>query len=234
MTAPATNTEHDAPNPWASSPGLVFLGFQITWKSKISDFERNQQFAQEWENDFLSWEAHDRRVELENKKLGYFVSLSDGAVYFQSENVDAYEKALEHATQLLGVLVEQKNEKAVARFEAQFIIASDKEFLEHQEALRPKLLQESFATAIEATVLDFAYLADVVIDGRWYQINIGPVRAQEIPRRIAARTVKDYPQVATFLSVTSLKPFEYKMSDLSEATLAAARVGTRISNELKT
>jgi hypothetical protein len=232
MTVPVADITQDQPNPWAGAVGLVFLGFEVAWSRRVSDYALNTEFADKWERDFSQWQISDRRFELSNKNIGYFVSLLDGKAHFRCESVVAYNKALEHVTELLGKLITRQQEKTIAQFQAQFLLASEKSFAQHQDYLRPKLLQESFHEAIGANIVDFAYLADCFIDGSWYQINAGPVRAKEIPQRVAALTLKGLPQVATFLSVTSRQPFEYEVRDLSAAALQTVKVGNNIAHEL--
>lgn len=220
-------------NPWDGSEALIFVGFRITWPRHVSDFEHNQDFAKQCEKDFHHWNIRGRVVDLSNFDIQHFVRLEDGTAYFASESARGYDQAIVHVSQLLKALVGSHDEPAIVNIEAQFLLPVDKPFKELVAHLDRALMNPMVRDSIKATTVDFAYLVDMLVDGVWRQVNIGPVREREIAGRVAARALTDLPTVAIFLSVTSRKAFKYELSDLSSLVCDTGRLGQGILGSIR-
>ena len=227
-SAVLTERSSSVSNPWEATSALAFLGFRVLWRRTIGDYDRNIQFARSWEHDFESWSIQQRDIELAAPKKGYFVRLTDGVAHFTTESADGFKEAVEHVPAVLKTLAAEQESPGVLDIVAQFVQPVDDEFDALARHLDEKLVNPLVAKTIGATTLDVAYLVDMEVDGIWRQVNIGPVRAREIPGRLAARIPRQRPAVGIFLSVTSRKSFRHELSDLSALAINTAQIGREI------
>lgn len=232
MTASPTPTPHPQSGIWAQARALVFLGFHVQWRARISDAEMHTRHAEAWEPEFSSWTVGQRTLSLGKPAIGYYVDLRDGEAYFRCESAAAYDEALRHAGQLVATLVQDKRERAVAAIEAQQLLSVDEPFEVLVARLQQRLLNDSILRATNARPFDLAYLVDTRINGRFFQFNIGPVRDFEIRRRVAARGLAELPPVALFCSIATRKPYEYEMDELSSYVLQTIELGNILLREL--
>jgi hypothetical protein len=230
----AENAASSSYDPWAAAEALVFIGFRFVWRQRLSDLELPRTLAERWEAQFGSWNVQPSGFELAGRQSDYFISLTNSSAAFRCESSTAFALALEHASELSAELVETHPEGAGANIDAQFLLPVPVEFPVLVERLHPKLLNPAILKTVEAVMEDLAYLADVQIDGRWHQINAGPVRAEEIPRRVAAISLKSTPPVAIYASVSCRGAYKYQVSDLAHAVRRTVRIGDSIVKELAT
>lgn len=224
-TQELTNALTPVSNPWDVSDSLVFLGFRVLWKRRVADNDRNLQFARDWERDFDAWNVNGRDVDLMAPSKGYFVRLQDGVAFFGTEGAKAYSQAVNHVTEVLRTLADDQDAPGLVNIEAQFLVPVERPFPELVAHLDSSLVNPLVRNRLGAKTVDLAYLVDMEVNGVWRQVNIGAVKAHEIPRRVAARTLKKAPPVSLFVSVTSRKPFRHNLSELSELVCDTARLG---------
>ena len=232
MATRVTPEESPHPNPWANPAGLVFVGFRVGWRRRLSDFATNERLAAKWETSSSTWQTGSRSIDLAVPLDGYFVRLSDGQAYFRTESSAAYELALQHLNDLVGNLVHGRRQKATATVEAQFLVPVEDKFEGLVARLGGRVLKQELQTALSFDLLDFAYMADVTINGRWHQINFGPVRSHEVRGRVAAVTIKEVPDVAIFCSITAKNAFDYEERNVPSSVMATVEVGNAVVREL--
>lgn len=105
------------------------------------------------------------------------------------------------------------------------------------KGLSSQLLNNRFPTSLDFTLKDFNYLMDVDVDGKWFQLNIGVVRAHEIRDRVRARHLVHFPEVAIFCNVSHRWSVEEEEGQ-TEASLGAVinqilDIGRRVVGELE-
>jgi len=190
-------------SPWAKADGLVFLGVHVSWQARVSDLEYNTSLAERWEERFSDWDIDERVVKLNAPSDGYYVRLSDGHAEFRVESAVAYGHALEHFRQLIEGLDRVRRQKRNVYIDAQYLLPVAEEFEALVKRLESSLLNTAFGLSLQAEMHDFAYLADFHRDGDSFQLNLGPVRAPEVRRRVAAKNLVTLPEVAIFYKVSS-------------------------------
>jgi hypothetical protein len=85
------------------------------------------------------------------------------------------------------------------------------------------------------TLLDVAYLADFRFGKTWAQINVGAVRAAEIPGRLGTQGPREIPPVAYFYSVTGRVREEREISGRGVTSLldSLLELGDKLTQELE-
>jgi hypothetical protein len=162
------------------------------------------------------------------------VRLDDGAAYFTTESAAAYSQAVLHVTELLGKLTKDQDAPGFLNIEAQYLQPVNCEFDKLVAHLDERLANPLVRDSVGGKTVDLAYLVDMVVKGIWRQVNIGPVRASEVRRRVAARVPRGQPPaVAIFLSVTSRKPFRHELGELSALVSNTSELGRDIMEAIR-
>ena len=117
--------------------------------------------------------------------------------------------------------------------ETQFLVPWGGSFEELTAVLDGKLLRPEILTAVNAQMLDLAYLVDTAIDGVFYQINVGPLRKHEVSARLTAQTFTEFPDVSLFVSIATRKRFEYEFDDLASYVDRTIDVGNTVIRHLR-
>lgn len=185
-------------------PGLVFLGYEVHWAPRLSDARLVSQLAETWEESFSHWSQDGNSIHVGHSALGYCIDLEPGSARFTLQVPElSYTVAQRHAADLLQVLKEngRKNIRALAT--AQLLQAEESRFEALVQRLEAKLYNRSFAERFGATMDDISYLADWNVGEQWFQISVGPLRAHEIPARVASNRLAKIPEVATFVQITT-------------------------------
>ena len=221
------------PNPWQRAAGIVFLGFRVAWRPRLSDWDMNLGHAERWEAQFAVWKITGREISLAVPDKGYFVRLLDGLADFRCESHEAFSLALTQASEVVGTLAKERHRRAVTLMETQFLVPWASSFESLVTVLDKKLLKPDILAAVGARLDDCAYLVDTHIDGIYYQLNIGPLRAHETERRLATQTLAKYPDVSLFVSIATRKPFPYEFDDLAAYVDQTIGVGNTVIRELQ-
>ncbi len=206
------------PSAWSEAHHLVFLGFRVAWRSSISDLSMNTQLAERWEPSVTDSSADGRTLRLSLRSEGYAIRLMDGGAEFRMESEAAYERAITHSQELLEQL-EGRRHPRVMSLDSQYLVPFDETFEVLVSKLGSALLNTSLAPDFGAQLSDLAYLADFQRGDMPFQLNVGPLRAHEVPRRVAAQNLKEIPDVAIFygLTVRAAPRLLTNMRDLSES-----------------
>jgi len=195
---------------------LVFIGMRVDWRRKIADEEIRQQLASRWEDGFSHWSFNGRSLHLCIPSLGYSVDLTDGQVKFTGERPGAaFVEMRAQVNEVVDILRAAGREDIGIHCEAQFLEpVSDLSFASLVAQIARKLQGSSALASMNASLLDFAFMSDVAIDGVAYRLNAGAVRAHEISSRVASTKLKYIPKLARFYSIESqwldeLAPFRF-------------------------
>ena len=214
--------------------GLVFLGFVARWKPRPSDASEHLQRAERWEVDAPEWSIQDRRIHLANPDIGYSAMLGDGHADFRSESPAALVQAKRHADEILSQRMSGDGSRVVISVGAQFLAPSESTFEALTSHLHRKLYNPHVLRLFQGRLHDFAYLVDFRIQGRGYQLQIGPVRAAEIPGRVSARDLETPPDVATFCQVVGRQAYRGEVEALDGVLDGVVVVGRTIVGDLLT
>jgi len=216
------------------APGLVFVAIGIHWRSRLSDLTMNTALAEEWETDFTSWDITNRTISLSNPTK-HKVSLSDGTARFLIESAVGYDTATGQIPRLYEHLRQSNREETPGLIETQYLRPLTGSFPDSVRSLGSQLLNDGFPTSVDFTMTDFAYMMDMDVDGKWFQLNIGVVRAHEIHQRVRARNLVHFPEVATFCNVSHWWSVEEGQAETSmEAVMnQTLDVGRRVIGELE-
>ncbi len=186
------------------SPDLVFVGLNIGWLSRPSDFTMNSSLAELWEDAFPRWEVDGRTLMLREPHTTYTVRLRDGDARFWAGSGPGLDRLLVHSQHLFDALKKGGRSHTAAVIEIQYLTPSTLTFEDLRDRLAAKLLNDHFVPALGGGVVDLAVTLDFLMDGRLYQLNAGPVRASEIPQRVGVPIPKErVPPVAIFFSVNN-------------------------------
>lgn len=180
----------------------VFIGARFKWRQQVGDLTMNSEMAEQWEDEFTHWSIDGRSVHLRTSSAGYRVHLGDGRAYFAFESPSIYRVAVAHMQQFLEVLQKRDRERLQARFQIECLHEVELSFIELRDALGTAFLNREAHDALGVKLDDFNYLVDVTREGHWYQINVGPVRAEEIPRRAMATNIDPIPETAVYYLVS--------------------------------
>lgn len=213
------------------APSLVFVGIAIHWKPRPADLTTHTLLAEQWRDRFSSWQIADRTVSLQDLRNRYSVSLSDGKAQFLVETPHGLDRALEQVPQFLDQLPPESRERR-GRIETQYLRSSELAFENRLEEVAPRLIRETFPTSVSMKLKDFAYMSDFELEGDVFQLSIGVVRKDEIPRRVYAR-VPNAPAVATFCNIAQTWGSIEKANDCMAALDRTLSVGRLIMNELR-
>lgn len=224
-TEPATERRHSA---------AVLTTLRIAWKPSVSDYRLNTALAEEWEKDLPDWRSQgERSYRLAKPDMSYAVQLADGSARFRLEQMSSVERLASHVASLLSRLDELNRLPATVEAKVQFVDAVEgKTFSELMTYMRQRLLVEQLLQKMEAEAQDFAYLVDFEREGKWYQVNLGAVRAHEIPRRTGAR-LDEIPDLAIYCELTTKRKVagpEFSTEDLIESLL---QLGQDVLDEVK-
>ncbi len=187
---------------WSNHPGLVFAGIRLAWKAAASDAEFHRTLGARWAGQFGKWKAEGGQVELDAPEQGYFVRLNVGHAHFRNENEQALRRAFGDIEEWFA---EGGNTRQGLRVncEVQYVHAASMDFEHLVRHLEAKALNPALQRSLGMELEDLAYLTDCIREGRWHQVNWGPIRSHEVPRRVAALTLNDVPPVALFCSLTT-------------------------------
>jgi hypothetical protein len=225
--------QQESPHTWNRAAGIVFVGFRVNWKHRLSDWEMNLRQAERWEGEFARWEVSGRAISLESANKEYFVRLADGVADFRCEGSAGFDQALRHASEIAGTLVKERP-SASTFIETQFLVPRPASFDELRATIDAKLFKPTILRAVGATLMDCAYLVDTLIGGVFFQIHLGPVRKHELRQRLAVRTIREWPEVALFVSIVTAKPLQHGFDDLVTHVDGAIDVGNAVIREILT
>lgn len=183
---------------------LVFIGCEVSWSARLSDSALVSALAEHWEDAFSHWSQEGNSIHVGHSALGYCIDLEPGLARFTLQVPElAFAVALRHASELLQALQEggRKNVRTLAT--AQLLQAEEGTFEALLQRLEAKLYNRTFAQRLGAAMADMSYLADWVVDGQWFQVSVGALRAHEVPIRVASTRLAQIPEVATFVQITT-------------------------------
>jgi len=195
-------------------PRSVFLGVELTWERRISDFSMCTEMAEAWEADFESWDIDGRRVVLESRPNRYRVVLGDGSARFELDGPIGRDLASGHLKACVTDLRARRRKGIRGRIQAQFLIPTEEPF----DDLRTRLVQRLFNAEYYENLgepSDIAYLVDVERGGAVHQVAIGPLRSHEVRRRVAARRLDQIPDRSIFVEVTGYFSDKTQGSEMS-------------------
>ena len=210
-----------------SAPGLQWLGIQVGWPRRITDFAANSELAASLAGPTATWQVRERELTIQIG--GTSVVLGDGYARFAVSTGKGFQRFRE-SFPLVG-----RNRSAMRlSTTAQFLFPLEAPFDTTVSSLASVALNESFASSIGATMQDFAYLADFMFEGQWMQLSYGVVRSTEIPQRLNALPPLPLPDVALFLQVTSnWKPPSESSADAEERIGRLLRLAEAAANRLR-
>ena len=90
-----------------------------------------------------------------------------------------------------------------------------------------------FPSSVRFKMQDFAYLGDFDFEGEFFQLSIGVVRREELPRRVFAMVVVNPPAVATFCNIVQTWKRIDEAGDCMAALGRTLNVGRLIMTELE-
>ncbi len=216
--------------------GLVFVGLWIQWNRRISDLSFNTRLAEVWEETFDHWSIDDRHVHLGSGALGYSLDLRDGSAKFVVQLPKATLRLLrEHAKQMIAALQQSGRTGISILTEGQYLEPVEcAEFEVLMNSMAHKLLNTQFADHVGAKLTDLAYLVDFEAAGQWFQVQAGPLRASEIPKRVQSdpRRLGKIPEFARYYSVSSRAQIGAGEFDLDMFWQRVANLGASIAQEL--
>lgn len=216
--------------------GLVFVGFRIEWRRRIGDLELNTRLAEAWESAFDHWAIEGRKVHLGHGGAGYSLYLSDGSARFVVHTPKiVLRQAQEHVQELIKALKGAGRNRIVIHTEAQYLEpVPNTDFATLMHSMVRKVLNPDFGARLGATFKDLAYTVDLDIEGQWFQVRAGPVRAHEVAKWVAspAHRLGKIPELAYFSSVNSHAKVDAPDFEFDSFWQRVSRLGISIIQEL--
>jgi len=214
---------------------LVFLGFRISWPRRIGDLGMNTQLAETWEEAFDHWSIDGRRVHMGHSGIGYEVNLGDGLATFtlQEPNV-TLPVARQHGDALVRMLRSTERGPLTLHCEAQYLdpnVGSDYKALTAQIASR--VLNSEFTAALGVELVEVQYLVDAIFEGQWFQIQAGPIRAEQIADFVDSARLRQIPRYARFYSVSSRSELGVANFDFDAFLERVFRMGETVAAEIQ-
>lgn len=167
------------------------------------------------------WGVEGRTISMSNPSDAYRVRLSDGAALFEIESRAAYDRCAAQLPELIEHLPKPTTRhRPACMTHAQYLVPFSGELSELVKQLESNLFSPVLAKRLAATMTDFAYLADFNDeDGRRFQLNVGPVKQEEITQRVSAAFLTEKPELAVFLAITNFRAASRKGDDFSFSAL---------------
>jgi hypothetical protein len=185
---------------------LVFFGLRFNWKRRVSDLAMNTALAEEWDTLFSEWSIDEREVYLGDALTGYTIHLSDGEARIMVHRPGLLlPLCREHGREIITHLRNHARGPVSLFAEAQYLepVEAETAFEPMMHSMAERLLKPSFAHDIGGELRDFAYLADIEINGETFQVSVGALKAYEVPLRVDSFVIDAVPELSRFYSVTA-------------------------------
>lgn len=215
------------------APGIVFLRATIGWDRRANDMEAHTGLVERWRPTFPKQLVLPSTATLASADDGCRVLLTPEVAQFQAQTADGFHRTLELISQLfeMPAVGTRPNMRVVT--DVQYVRSGDSAFDVLTNRMAMRTLSSEFLPSIGAKLLDFAYLTDVLIEKDWYQLHFGPIRSDEVRRRVFATNLQDPPSVALFLQVTSRwKPTVMHVTEFETRIERLVHVGNTTIREL--
>lgn len=231
-----SNALSKLPGPWTRRDcHVAHLNIHVKWSKRLADYAMNSRLAERWESQFTFTSVTERTYQLQERKKGLRVQLSDGAAVFAIDTDPAYDQALVALLELFGELENAKPERLRVELIAEFLQPATVEFEAAVTKVNTQLLNNVFPGRIGCALLDVAYLADLMYGNTRVQLNAGAVRGNEVSRRVHAIVLGAIPPVAYFYSLTA-KPAQDTVVSARNTVAVVEEIltlGSHIAQELR-
>lgn len=230
-SAPRTANTSNQLRPTAA----VVVALRLTWRARVGDYRMNTALAEDWEGDFPQWSLMgDRGYQLLDPAIDYGVRLQDGAAQFRLERLASLDRLTHHVASVVGILESSGRLPASVEANIKFLHAvSDQSFPDLVQSLWKKLLGEQILHGLAAEAEDFSYLVDLKHEGNWYQLNLGAVRAYEIPQRTGV-TLDKIPDLAVFWGLATRRKVTGTGFDAGDLVKDLLQMGDDVLTEVRT
>ncbi|HEX6747389.1 MAG TPA: hypothetical protein VF092_08900 [Longimicrobium sp.] len=197
--------------------GLVFVGIELRWERRVGDYSLMVTLAEEWEEALSHWSVTPDSIHVGHTAIGYCVDLKPGTARFEMRIPSlGLSIAQRHLEAMIQTLTDRKRRDLEIVATAQFLHIEEVRSFEQLTAdLSAKLFNLSFLQRTGCEMLDMSYLMDVSVNGEWFQISAGVLRAEEVLSRVASDRFGALPDVSRYVQVTTLWDVTERESDLA-------------------